>query len=228
MDKTTTSLSAGSVRTVLVVDDHDLVRMGIIGQLATVPGIKVVAEANSGESSLEQVRLCNPDIVFMDIRMPGIGGLEATRRILAAHPGIKVIVVSAFSDDMYPSKLLSAGASGYITKSADSDEISEAVQTVLSNKVYVSPALAQQMVTSRLSGDASQSPFSELSERELQVAEMIASGHRAMDIADTLHVSHKTVNTYKYRIHEKLEISNDVQLTLLAVKFGLVDPSELV
>ena len=222
-------VAAGTaMKKVLVVDDHDLVRLGIIRLLNDVPGICVVAEADSGETSLEKVRQYHPDIVFMDIRMPGIGGLEATRRILAAHPEIKVIVVSAFSDEVYPSRLLNAGASGYITKNADSAEVIMAVQTVIMNKVYVSPTLAQQMVTSNLNGRLDASPFSQLSERELQVAEMITSGRRVSDIADTLHVSPKTINTYKYRIFEKVGVNNDVELTLSAVKFGLVDPSDLV
>ena len=218
----------GKNKKVLVVDDHDLVRLGITRLLNDVPGITVVAEANSGESSLDKVRELEPDIVFMDIRMPGIGGVEATRRILASHPATKVIVVSAFSDEVYPSKLLSAGASGYITKNADSTEVSMAVQTVMKGQVYVSPSLAQMMVISKLNGDTEQSPFSQLSERELQVAEMITSGYRASDIADTLHISPKTINTYKYRIYEKVGVDNDVKLTLIAVKFGLVDPSDLV
>ena len=216
------------MKKVLVVDDHDLVRLGIIRLLNDVPGIRVVAEANSGEVSLEKVREFEPDIVFMDIRMPGMGGVEATRRILMSHPDIKVIVVSAFSDDVYPAKLLSAGASGYITKNADATEIRIAVQTVLEQSLYVSPTLAQQMVVSKLNGGAEESPFGQLSDRELQVAEMITSGKRAADIADTLHVSPKTINTYKYRIYEKVGATNDVELTLVAVKFGLIDPSDLV
>lgn len=216
-----------AMKKVLVVDDHDLVRLGICRLLSDVSGVEVVGEANSGEKGIEQTRALLPDIVFMDIRMPGIGGVEATRRILASHPAIKVIVVSAFNDEVYPSRLLGIGASGYITKNSDSAEIADAVQTVLANKIYISPKLAQMMVARKLNNDQQESPFSRLSERELQVAEMITSGRRAAAIAEILSVSPKTINTYKYRIYEKVNVSNDVELTLAAVKFGLVDPSEL-
>lgn len=215
------------LKTVLVVDDHDLIRLGICRLLADVPGISVIAQASSGEEAIALVRDQHPDIVFMDIRMPGIGGLEATQRILAQNADTKVIVVSAFNDDVYPATLLKAGASGYITKNTDKDEIKVAVQTVLSGKVYISPQLAQMLVVNGLSPQE-QSPLSQLSQRELQIAELITRGQRANDVADTLSISPKTINTYKYRIYEKLGVSNDVELTLAAVKYGLVDPSEVI
>ncbi|HEB27603.1 MAG TPA: response regulator [Porticoccus sp.] len=215
------------LKTVLVVDDHDLIRLGICRLLDDVPDIIVVAQASSGEEAITLVRKLAPDVVFMDIRMPGIGGLEATQRILAKHPDTKVIVVSAFNDEVYPAVLLKAGASGYITKTTDSEEIKVAVQTVLSGKVYISPQLAQMLVVNGLSLDA-KSPLSELSQRELQIAELITRGKRANEVAETLSISPKTINTYKYRIYEKLGVTNDVELTLAAVKYGLVDPSEVI
>ena len=216
------------MKKVLVVDDHDLIRMGICRQLSLVSGVQVIGEANSGEQAIQKARELSPDIVFMDIRMPGIGGLEATRRLLASYQNIKVIVVSAFSDDIYPPLLLSAGASGYITKNTDAAEINDAITVVSDNKVYISPKLAQMMVTSQLKNGQQESPFAQLSERELQVAEMITSGRRASYIADKLNISSKTINTYKYRIYEKIGVDNDVQMTLAAVKFGLIDPAEIV
>jgi two-component system, NarL family, invasion response regulator UvrY len=215
------------LKTVLVVDDHDLIRLGICRLLDDVPDIIVVAQASSGEEAITLVRKLAPDVVFMDIRMPGIGGLEATQRILAKHSDTKVIVVSAFNDEVYPAVLLKAGASGYITKTTDSEEIKVAVQTVLSGKVYISPQLAQMLVVNGLSLD-SKSPLSDLSQRELQIAELITRGQRANDVAVTLNISPKTINTYKYRIYEKLGVTNDVELTLAAVKYGLVDPSEVI
>lgn len=215
------------LKTVLVVDDHDLIRLGICRLLDDVPDIIVVAQASSGEEAITLVRKLAPDVVFMDIRMPGIGGLEATQRILAKHPDTKVIVVSAFNDEVYPAVLLKAGASGYITKTTDSEEIKVAVQTVLSGKVYISPQLAQMLVVNGLSLDA-KSPLSVLSQRELQIAELITRGKRANEVAETLSISPKTINTYKYRIYEKLGVTNDVELTLAAVKYGLVDPSEVI
>tara|TARA_R110000822_G_scaffold60287_4_gene150166 strand:- start:135 stop:800 length:666 start_codon:yes stop_codon:yes gene_type:complete len=215
------------LKTVLVVDDHDLIRLGICRLLSDVPGINVIDQAASGEEAIVLVRKHRPDIVFMDIRMPGIGGLEATQRILSQQPNTKVIVISAFNDDVYPMTLLKAGASGYITKNADTDEIKTAIETVLLGKVYVSPRLAQMMVVNGLSNQ-SESPLSLLSPRELQIAELITNGKRANDVAETLNISPKTINTYKYRIYEKLGVSNDVELTLAAVKHGLVDPSEVI
>lgn len=215
------------LKTVVVVDDHDLIRVGICRLLTDVPDITVVGQAGSGEEAISLVKDLSPDIVFMDIRMPGIGGLKATRRILARQPETKVIVVSAFNDDVYPATLLKAGAYGYITKNADTEEIKTAVQTILANKIYVSPQLAQMLVVSGMA-NSEKSPLSELSQRELQIAELITSGKRANDVAETLSISPKTINTYKYRIYEKLGVTNDVELTLAAVKYGLVDPSEVI
>lgn len=216
------------LKSVLVVDDHDLIRLGICRMLADVQGIAVIGQASSGEEAVDKVRELSPDIVFMDIRMPGIGGIEATHRILSRYPNTKVIVVSAFNDDVYPATLLKAGASAYITKNADSQEVKTAVQTVLSGKAYVSPELAQMMVLSGIQSGKDNSPLTSLSHRELQIAVLITSGRRAKDVAETLSISPKTINTYKYRIYEKLGVSNDVELTLAAVKYGLVDPSEII
>lgn len=215
------------LKTVVVVDDHDLIRVGICRLLTDVPDITVVGQARSGEEAISLVKDLAPDIVFMDIRMPGIGGLEATRRILARQPDTKVIVVSAFNDEIYPATLLKAGAYGYITKNADTEEIKTAVETILSDKIYVSPELAQMLVVSGMTNN-DKSPLSDLSQRELQIAELITSGKRANDVAETLSISPKTINTYKYRIYEKLGVTNDVELTLAAVKYGLVDPSEII
>lgn len=213
---------------VLVVDDHELIRMGLCGLIESVPNITVVGECGSGEEALGAVRELEPDIVFMDIRMPGIGGLEATRRLMIARPGLKVIVITAMSDDIYPRQLLKAGAAGYITKSADQQEIQDALKTVMDDRVYVSPEIAQLIVVKGLSVGQELSPLANLSQRELQIAQMITNGHRANDIAGVLNISPKTINTYKYRIFEKLGVSNDVELTLAAVKFGLVDPGEVI
>lgn len=213
---------------ILVVDDHDLVRRGICGLLEVIPGTQVVGQAASGEDALIMTRQLKPDVVFMDIRMPGIGGLEATRRLLASNTGLKVIVVTSLNDDNYPVHLLKAGAAGYITKSADSLEIRRALDTVIDDRVYVSPEVAQLLVVKGLSSDQEKSPLAQLTQRELQIAQMITSGHRANEVAGILNISPKTINSYKYRIYDKLGVTNDVELTLMAVKHGLVNPSELV
>lgn len=213
---------------VLVVDDHDLVRLAICGLVESVAGVVVVGECKSGEEALLAARELKPDIIFMDIRMPGMGGLEATRRLLASNSELKIIVISALSEDIYPAQFLRAGACGYITKNADHGEIQQALETVIDDRVYVSPEIAQLMVVSGLASGQEESPLAQLSQRELQIAQMITSGHRPNDVAGVLNISPKTINTYKYRIFEKLGVRNDVELTLAAVKFGLVDPDDVI
>ncbi len=218
----------GILHKVIVVDDHDLVRLGICSLIDDIEGVVVVGECASGEQSLSLVRELKPDIVFMDIRMPGMGGLEATDRLLAAQPNLKVIVISAFNDELFPAQLLKAGAVGYIPKNAEHDEIRQAVHQVLGGGIYVSPAIAQKLVINGLASGQELSPFANLSKRELQIAQMICSGHRPNKVAAVLNISPKTINTHKYRAFEKLKVNNDVELTLAAVKYGLVDPDELI
>lgn len=213
---------------VLVVDDHPLIRMGVCGVLEKIPSVEVIGQAASGEEAIDKVRTLEPNVVLMDIRMPGIGGIEATRRIINSGSDAKVIIVTAVNDDVHPAKLLKAGAAGYITKSSVANEVPSAIQTVLAGNIYVSPAIAQLMVIKNLSPGQMASPLANLSERELQIAQMITSGHRTGEVAATLNISTKTISTHKYRIYEKLGVGNDVELTLAAVKYGLVDPSEVL
>ena len=208
---------------VLVVDDHDLVRTGIRRMLADVSGVSVVGEAGSGEEALLRVRELKPDLVLMDVKMPGIGGLEATRKINRSHPDIKVIAVTACDEEPFPSRLLQAGASGYLTKGAALEEMIKAIRQVFNGQRYISADIAQQLALKSFQpqGDASQ--FEQLSEREMQIALMIAECQKVQAISDKLCLSPKTVNTYRYRIFEKLEITSDVELAMLAVRHGMVD-----
>jgi two-component system invasion response regulator UvrY len=207
---------------VLVVDDHDLVREGISRMLQDVPDISVIAEANCGEEALNMAKNLCPDVILMDIKMPGIGGLEATRKLTLQYPSCKVVAVSALNDGPFPSLLLKAGALGYITKGAELSEMVTAIKHAMAGKRYLSPAIAQQMALSSVDPDLT-SPFSLLSERELQVAVMIINCEKVQDISDKLCLSSKTVNSYRYRIFEKLAISGDVELTRLAIRHGLID-----
>lgn len=207
---------------VLLVDDHDLVRLGIKSLLAGVAEIAVVGETNSGEQAIEEARALKPDVIMMDVKMPGIGGLEATRRILLHNPAAKVLVVTACGDEPYPSMVLNAGALGYITKTTGIEEMVQAIKSVYQGKRYISSEVAQQLMIKHLNG-AEQSPFESLSEREMQVLIMIASGQKATDIADQLFLSPKTVNSYRYRLFEKLGVDSDVELTHLAIRHHLVD-----
>jgi len=208
---------------VLVVDDHDLVRAGIIRMLADVDSIQVIGQADSGENGLKLVRELKPDVVLMDVKMPGIGGLEATRKLLRSHPEVKVIAVTACEEDPFPTRLLQAGASGYLTKGADIQEMITAIRHAFGGQRYISAQIAQQLALKSFQPQSNSSPFDLLSEREIQIALMIANCHKVQVISDKLCLSPKTVNTYRYRIYEKLSITSDVELALLAVRHGMVD-----
>lgn len=211
---------------VLVVDDHDLVRAGITRMLTDVNGIKVVGEAASGEEAIQICRDMHPNVVLMDIKMPGIGGLEATRKLYRLDPDIRVIAVTVCSDDPFPSRLLQAGAAGYITKGADLDEMVQAIRVVKAGQRYISPEIAQKLALKPFSNEPDESPFDLLSEREIQIAMMIVNCYKVQEISDKLCLSPKTVNSYRYRIFDKLQISSDVELTLLAVRHGMIDAEQ--
>ncbi len=178
---------------VLVVDDHDLVRAGIIRMLADVDGIQVIGQADSGENGLKLVRELKPDVVLMDVKMPGIGGLEATRKLLRSHPEVKVIAVTACEEDPFPTRLLQAGASGYLTKGADIQEMITAIRHAFGGQRYISAQIAQQLALKSFQPQSNGSPFDLLSEREIQIALMIANCHKVQVISDKLCLSPKTV-----------------------------------
>ncbi|MFF7708998.1 UvrY/SirA/GacA family response regulator transcription factor [Pseudomonas sp. NPDC007930] len=208
---------------VLVVDDHDLVRTGITRMLADIDGFQVVGEAESGEQALLCARELKPDVILMDVKMPGIGGLEATRKLQRSYPEIKVVVVTVHEEDPFPTRLLQAGAAGYLTKGAGLEEMVQAIRLAFAGQRYISPQIAQQMALKSFQPQTSASPFDLLSEREIQIALMIVGCQKVQHISDTLCLSPKTVNTYRYRIFEKLSITSDVELALLAVRHGMVD-----
>ncbi|SDI14285.1 response regulator transcription factor GacA [Pseudomonas panipatensis] len=210
---------------VLVVDDHDLVRTGITRMLADIDGLQVVGQADSGETALKQARELQPDVVLMDVKMPGIGGLEATRKLLRSQPDIRVLAVTACEEDPFPTWLMQAGASGYLTKGAGLEEMVRAIRQVFAGQRYISPQIAQSLALKSFEPEKNGSPFDALSEREVQIALMIASCQKVQSISDKLCLSPKTVNTYRYRIFEKLSITSDVELALLAVRHGMVDAS---
>jgi DNA-binding NarL/FixJ family response regulator len=175
--------------------------------LADISGLQVIGQADSGEDAIRKARELKPDVVLMDVKMPGIGGLEATRKLLRSYPDLKVIAVTICEEDPFPTRLLQAGAAGYLTKGAALEEMVQAIRMVFGGQRYISPQIAQQLALKSFQPQLSESPFDLLSEREIQIALMIA----------------KTVNTYRYRIFEKLSITSDVELALLAVRHGMVD-----
>ena len=209
----------------LLVDDHGLVRTAIARMLADISDLQVIGQANSGEQAYQLVGELNPQVVLMDVRMPGIGGLEATRKIKQRFPEVKILALSAYEDEPFPTRLLQAGAAGYLTKGACIDETVNAIRQVAAGKPYLSSSIAQQMALNSCDINQKTCPFSPLSDREMQISLMIASGQKIQHISDLLCLSPKTVNTYRYRIFEKLSIDNDVELALLAVRHNLVDNS---
>ena len=206
---------------VMLVDDHDLVRKGIRRLLDDNSEIKVIAEAPDGEQAIRQIRRQKPDVILMDISMPGIGGLEATRKITQGSPDMKVIVVTIHEDDPFPARLLEAGAAGYITKGCDIEEIIQAIRSVYSGKQYITPGVAQKLALS-LVNNRGKSLLHELTQREVQVMLMVVKGDSNREISEKLCLSPKTTSTYRGRLFDKLGVDNDVELTRFAIRHGLI------
>jgi two-component system invasion response regulator UvrY len=205
----------------LVVDDQELVRESIAGQLNNVKDMEVIKKAANGEEAINLARKHNPDVVLMDLQMPGMGGLEATRKLRRLMPDIKVLVLTICDNDAFPTRFFTEGALGYITKNCSIEQLVDAIRKINSGQRYISPEIAQKLALKRTTAEGS--PFDALSEREFQVMIMITKGQKVPQIASVLHLSTKTVNTYRYRIFEKLGIKNDVELTLLALRYGVID-----
>lgn len=207
---------------VMLVDDHDLVRTGLKRLINDVDGFRVVTEAASGEEALQKAKTNDIDIVLMDINMPGIGGLEATKKLLNIKPELKIIGVTMHDDEIFPQRLLKAGAVGYLTKGSDIDEMIHAIREVIAGRRYICPDIAQQIALTQ-THDFQTSPFESLSERELQVMIMLMDGQKVNVISDKLSLSPKTVSTYRHRLYIKLGVQNDMELARLALQHGFID-----
>lgn len=215
-------MHAGTIR-ILLVDDQELFRAGVRSLLQSETGMLVVGECANGEDAVDWVRKDPPDLVLMDVNMPGIGGIEATRKIARAAPNVKVIAVTVLSDDPFPNQLLDAGALGFISKGSGSQEMIDAIRTVMRGRHYVSTDVAQKLTLLSIRKGNESSPLGLLSVRELQVMMMIIRGHSTQEISDALFLSPKTVSTYRTRLYDKLDVKNDVELTHLAMRYGLID-----
>ena len=185
---------------VLLVDDHKLMRTGIKFILDDTADIRVVGEASSGEEALERARVLKPNVILMDVSMPGIGGLEATRKLAMSLPDTRVIVLSAQTAEPFPMRLMEAGAAGYLTKDSAGDEIVTAIRRVQAGERYISAEIARQMALQAVNQTSGGSPFEQLSSREMQVMIMATGGHSVQEISDKLHLSPKTVSTYRSRL----------------------------
>lgn len=206
---------------ILIVDDHDLVRTGLKNILAAEAGLNVAGEAATGEEAIRLSRKLEPDVVLMDVGLPGLSGLETTERILKAQPDTRVIVLTAHSEPPLPAKLLDSGASGYLTKACDAGELLRAVRKVAQGERYIGADISQKLAISLLPGTP-QSPFQELTGRELEIALMLTQGMKMASIGEVLNVSPKTVATYKYRIYDKIGVGSEVELLRVALRHGLV------
>ncbi|HEX4299380.1 MAG TPA: UvrY/SirA/GacA family response regulator transcription factor [Gammaproteobacteria bacterium] len=208
---------------VLLVDDHKLIRTGIKLMLDKTADIRVLGEASTGEEAVEQARALKPQVILMDVSMPGIGGLEATRKLAMSLPDARVIVLSAQTAEPFPMRLMEAGASGYLTKDSAEDEIIIAIRRVHAGERYIAAEIARQLALQAVNRSSGGSPFDQLSAREMQVMIMATGGHSVQDISDKLHLSPKTVSTYRSRLFEKLGVGNDVELTRLAMRYGVIE-----
>ncbi len=209
---------------VLLVDDHELVRTGIEALLNDVEDIAVIGVAKSGEEAVEAVIELMPDVVLMDVNMPGIGGVEACRRILHENDKVKIIAVSVHNDGPIPHQLLKIGVLSFISKGSPVDEMVHAIRKVMEGKRYLCSEVANNLAFQGLPG-SNESPFSILSQREAEVVSLILQGKTIKEMSEMLVLSDKTVNTYRYRLYSKLHVKNDVELIRLAIKFGYIDNS---
>ncbi|HEY2399361.1 MAG TPA: response regulator transcription factor [Steroidobacteraceae bacterium] len=207
---------------VLLADDHAVVRTGFRLLLQSQPDINVVAEAQSGEAACQMFAELAPDIVVMDLGMPGMGGLEAVRRIRAHNPAARVLALSAHDDPMHARRALREGALGFLSKRSAPEALIEAISAIAAGRRYIDPALAQKLALAEIEG-AARSPIEQLSEREFEVFIRLAGGATVQKIADDLKLSASTIGTHLYNIKQKLGVVNQSELTLLAIRHGLIE-----
>lgn len=207
---------------VLLVDDHAVVRTGFRLLLQSLAEVSEVCEAESGEMACQRYAELTPDVVVMDLAMPGMGGLEALRRIRVRDPHARVLALSAHDDPMHARRALREGALGFLSKRGAPEALIEAVNTVAAGRRYIDAALAQKLALADIDG-AAKSPVERLSEREFEVFIRLARGATVQRIADDLNLSASTVGTHLYNIKQKLGLVNQSELTLLALRHGLIE-----
>jgi two-component system invasion response regulator UvrY len=212
-------MSEAGIR-VVVADDHTMVRAGIRRVLESAKDIEVVGEADTAEHAIQQFFAHAPDVLIMDLTMPGIGGLEGVRRILKRQPAAKILILSMHEDVVYPTRVIQAGAKGYLTKRAAPDALLRAVREIAKGEVFLERDIAQKIALHGIAGATD--PFRELSEREFEVFRMLAEGKSVAAIAESLFLSPKTVGTYQTHIMQKLGVQNAAELARLAIRKGLI------
>lgn len=211
--------------TVLLVDDHSVVLEGYRRLLERTPDIRVIAEARNGEDAYRHFVEQSPDVVVMDITMPGIGGIEVARRMLAREPTARILMFSMHEDVVFSSRALQSGARGYVTKSSAPEVLVEAVRLVAAGKLYISHDMAQELAVQMLPGN--DNPLQALSPREFEVFRLLVAGHAVGEIARILSLSYKTVANHQWNIRQKLDVSNTAQVVRMAMTHGMLaaDPA---
>ena len=210
---------------ILIIDDQALVRAGLRHILDKSNEITQVMEVSSGEAALRHCRKKCPDVILLSVNLPGLTGFEITRKLKRSYPDVGIIVLAVHAKPPYPTRLMDAGASGYLTRDCDSKELLNAVRMVAGGQRYIGGEAAKQLALSMLSGNKNTSPFEDLSAREMEVMLKITDGRRIPDIASLMCLSPKTVSTYKYRILGKLGARSEVELVRMAMRYGLVEAS---
>ncbi len=207
---------------IMLVDDHTIVRVGFRMLLqAAAADIEVVAEADNGDDALAQLDTVQPDVLVLDLSMPGMNGLEVLRRLRARDSRLRVLVLSAHEDSAHPRRVLAAGALGYLSKRGAPEALVDAVRRVAAGQRYIDPAIAQKLALAQLGDEPS--PMEALSEREFAVFVQLAKGASVQDIAAQLKLSGSTVGTHLYNVKQKLGASNQAELTLLALRWGVIE-----
>lgn len=210
---------------VLLADDHPVFRSGLKSVIQADDNLQIIAEVSNGKDAVIESKLKNPDIVIMDVNMPGIDGIEATKQIKEINPKIKVLILTMYSDEAYLKEGLKAGASGYVLKKAVDTELLSAINIILNDENYIYPTLIPSLYSANADNVENDNdiPDDLLSKRENEVLKYIALGYTHQEIADTLFISIKTVDTYKARIMEKLNVNKRSELVRYALKNNLID-----
>ncbi len=209
----------------MVVDDHELVRCGISRIISDEPDMDVIAQAASGEDALRLLRTHSPNVILMDVTMPGMSGIESTGRISRLYPDVRIIAMSATESGLIPTRMLRAGAAAFLTQNVSVIELLRAIRAVYMGQRYITHRLATRMAMDNV--DEERTPFDTLSERELQVTLMLIDCNSITTISENLNLSPKTVYSYRYRIFDKLGIKNDSALMMLAARHGLTQAGNL-
>ncbi len=206
---------------VLLTDDHAVVRSGVRRLLEQHDGIEVVAEADSGEQAYQLFGECLPDVVVMDMSMPGMGGLEALRRIIARYSAARIIIFSMHENATFATQALTSGAVGYVAKSGEAEDLVNAVRQVAAGKSYLSAVMAQKIALQSMAGDGN--PTQKLTAREFEIFRLLAEGKVVEEIAKLLNIGQKTVANYQTLLKQKLEVNSPVELVRLAIRHGIIE-----